>query len=200
MYDCGTWALSASWAVPATDVSGVYIADLIRTDTGGMSQIPFVVRNDASTADAVFPDLSISTNLSIVDVRAYWSAGRIRDAVGVPVIAMGSVHDPADAEQIIGRGDADLVAVGRSLLADARWADKARLGAEQSIRPCIRCNECVALVDENREVRCAVNPFAGRYAAVGGTPGGVGCVPAAAAAKVRAAAATIMSPTTKRRS
>ena len=92
------------------------------------------------------------------------AARRIRDAVGVPVIAMGSVHDPADAEQIIGRGDADLVAVGRSLLADARWADKARRGAEQSIRPCIRCNECVALVDENREVRCAVNPFAGREA------------------------------------
>jgi 2,4-dienoyl-CoA reductase (NADPH2) len=92
------------------------------------------------------------------------AARRIRDAAGVPVIAMGSVHDPADAEEIIGRGDADLVAVGRSLLADPRWADKARRGAEQSIRPCIRCNECVALVDENREVRCAVNPFAGREA------------------------------------
>jgi 2-enoate reductase len=54
------------------------------------------------------------------------------------------------------------VAVGRSLLADPRWADKAQRGEEQSIRPCIRCNECVALVDENREVRCAVNPLAGR--------------------------------------
>jgi 2,4-dienoyl-CoA reductase-like NADH-dependent reductase (Old Yellow Enzyme family)/NADPH-dependent 2,4-dienoyl-CoA reductase/sulfur reductase-like enzyme len=92
------------------------------------------------------------------------AARRIRDAVGLPVIAMGSVHDPADAEQIIERGDADLVAVGRSLLADPDWPGKARRGHEQSIRPCIRCNECVALVDENREVRCAVNPLAGREA------------------------------------
>jgi 2,4-dienoyl-CoA reductase (NADPH2) len=92
------------------------------------------------------------------------AARRIKDAVGLPVIAMGSVHDPADAEDIIARGDADMVAVGRSLLADPRWPDKARRGDAQSIRPCIRCNECVALVDENREVRCAVNALAGREA------------------------------------
>jgi 2,4-dienoyl-CoA reductase (NADPH2) len=92
------------------------------------------------------------------------AARRIRDAVGLPVIAMGSVHDPADAEDIIARGDADIVAVGRSLLADPRWPEKALRGDEQSIRPCIRCNECVALVDENREIRCAVNALAGREA------------------------------------
>ena len=48
LYDCGNWAVSASWAVPSNAVSGVYIADLTRTDTGGMSQIIFIVRNDAS--------------------------------------------------------------------------------------------------------------------------------------------------------
>jgi methionine-rich copper-binding protein CopC len=54
LYDCGTWAVSATWQVPATAVSGVYIADLTRTDTGGQSQITFVVRNDASHSDVVF--------------------------------------------------------------------------------------------------------------------------------------------------
>ncbi len=54
IYDCGTWAVSASWAVPATAVSGVYIARLIRSDTGGDSHIPFVVRNDGSNSDVVF--------------------------------------------------------------------------------------------------------------------------------------------------
>ena len=54
LYDCGNWALSASWAVPATAVSGVYIALLHRNDTGGESHITFVVRNDASTSDVVF--------------------------------------------------------------------------------------------------------------------------------------------------
>ncbi len=53
-YDCGTWAVSATWPVPSSAVSGVYLADLTRTDTGGKSQITFLVRNDASTADIVY--------------------------------------------------------------------------------------------------------------------------------------------------
>ena len=54
LVDCGNWAVSASWTVPGTAVSGVYIAHLIRNDTGGASQIVFVVRNDASHSDIIF--------------------------------------------------------------------------------------------------------------------------------------------------
>ncbi|MBK5215939.1 MAG: DUF4082 domain-containing protein [Propionibacteriales bacterium] len=54
LYDCGSWAVSASWNVPATAVSGVYIARLKRTDTGGASQITFIVRDDLSRSDVVF--------------------------------------------------------------------------------------------------------------------------------------------------
>ncbi|SEQ13012.1 DUF4082 domain-containing protein [Microlunatus flavus] len=54
LVDCGTWAVSASWNVPSTSVSGVYIARLIRSDTKGDSHIPFVVRNDGNTSAAVF--------------------------------------------------------------------------------------------------------------------------------------------------
>ncbi len=50
LIDCGNWSVSASWAVPSDAVSGVYIARLVRDDTGGASQIPFVVRDDASTS------------------------------------------------------------------------------------------------------------------------------------------------------
>ncbi|HTJ29697.1 MAG TPA: N,N-dimethylformamidase beta subunit family domain-containing protein, partial [Acidobacteriaceae bacterium] len=46
--DCGNWNISASWAVPTTAVSGVYVAHLVRSDTGGNSHIVFVVRNDTS--------------------------------------------------------------------------------------------------------------------------------------------------------
>jgi hypothetical protein len=53
LVDCGNWAVSASWAVPSTAVSGLYIAHLVRNDTGGASNIPFVVRNDASHSDIV---------------------------------------------------------------------------------------------------------------------------------------------------
>lgn len=54
LYDCGNWAVSASWTAPSTAVSGVYLALLIRSDTGGASQIMFVVRNDASASAVVF--------------------------------------------------------------------------------------------------------------------------------------------------
>ena len=48
MTDCGNWSVSRTWTVPSTAVSGVYIALLTRNDTGGQSQIPFVVRDDSS--------------------------------------------------------------------------------------------------------------------------------------------------------
>ncbi len=54
LVDCGDWAVSSSWAVPSTAVSGVYIALLTRSDTSGQSQITFVVRNDASTSDIIY--------------------------------------------------------------------------------------------------------------------------------------------------
>ncbi|SEI58016.1 Ig-like domain-containing protein [Arthrobacter sp. yr096] len=54
LYDCGTWAVSATWQVPATAVSGVYIALLTRPDTGAKSHITFVVRNDGNRSAVVF--------------------------------------------------------------------------------------------------------------------------------------------------
>ena len=51
LVDCGNWSASASWTIPSTAVSGVYIAHLQRNDTGGDSQIVFVVRDDASHSD-----------------------------------------------------------------------------------------------------------------------------------------------------
>ncbi|WP_324672205.1 N,N-dimethylformamidase beta subunit family domain-containing protein [Hymenobacter sp. GOD-10R] len=54
LLDCGNWAESASWAIPSSAVSGIYIAKLTRTDTQGASHIVFVVRNDASTSDLLF--------------------------------------------------------------------------------------------------------------------------------------------------
>lgn len=53
-YDCGNWAVSASWAVPTTAVSGVYLAKLTDPVSDDTSHITFVVRNDASTSAVVF--------------------------------------------------------------------------------------------------------------------------------------------------
>src|SRR6516165_5995281 len=56
LMDCGNWAVSASWTVPSTAVSGLYLAHLKRDDTtsGNGSLIPFVVRNDSSHSDILF--------------------------------------------------------------------------------------------------------------------------------------------------
>lgn len=54
LYDCGTWAVSATWQVPSTAVSGVYIALLTRPDSGAQSHITFIVRADGSHSDVVF--------------------------------------------------------------------------------------------------------------------------------------------------
>jgi fibronectin type 3 domain-containing protein len=53
LIDCGNWGVSASWTVPSDAVSGLYVAQLVRNDTGGESQILFVVREDESHADVV---------------------------------------------------------------------------------------------------------------------------------------------------
>jgi len=53
LIDCGNWDVSRTWAVPAGAVSGLYVAKLIRPDTGGASIIPFVVRDDARHADVL---------------------------------------------------------------------------------------------------------------------------------------------------
>ncbi len=58
LIDCGNWTVSASWTVPSDAVSGIYIAHLVRDDAqdpGGDSQIPFVVRDDASHSQVLVP-------------------------------------------------------------------------------------------------------------------------------------------------
>lgn len=54
LIDCGNWAVSASWLIPANAVSGVYFARAVRTDTGGASHIYFIVRNDSGHSDLLF--------------------------------------------------------------------------------------------------------------------------------------------------
>jgi hypothetical protein len=54
LIDCGNWAVSASWAIPATAVSGIYVARLVRPDTGGASHIVFIVRDDSSHSALLF--------------------------------------------------------------------------------------------------------------------------------------------------
>lgn len=85
LLDCGNWDVSASWTVPADAVSGVYFAHLVRPDTGGESNIVFVVRDDArhaamlvQTSDATWNAYNSYGNVSLYSFnsRAPWWSGR----------------------------------------------------------------------------------------------------------------------------
>ncbi|MEW2502438.1 MULTISPECIES: FAD-dependent oxidoreductase [unclassified Amycolatopsis] len=86
----------------------------------------------------------------------------VRQAVSVPVMAVGRLDDPALAAEIVASGDADLVLLGRGLIAEPDWPDLVRAGRLDEVRPCIACNACVDLVGRGERARCSVNPEVGR--------------------------------------
>jgi len=93
-----------------------------------------------------------------------WLARKVKDVVAVPVIAVGRFNNPALADEVIGRGDADLVAFGRQFLADPDFLIKAREGRAEDIRACLACNQgCIErLILGEGNIRCAINPETGQ--------------------------------------
>ena len=89
-------------------------------------------------------------------------AAAVRRAVDVPVMAVGRLDDPSDAADVVSSGDADLVLLGRGLIAEPDWPAKVEAGRLGDVRPCIACNACVDLVGRGERARCAVNPEVGR--------------------------------------
>lgn len=77
----------------------------------------------------------------------------------VPTMALGRITDPAEAEGLLAAGEADLVAVGRALLADPAWLDKAAAGRTEEIRYCLSCNTCWGYGTLfQRSLSCVNNP------------------------------------------
>ncbi len=90
-------------------------------------------------------------------------ATAIREAAGVPVMATSVIREPAFAEQAIAEGRVDLVVMGRGLLADPNWANKAAGGQAERINRCISCNVCLWCRSvQDIGLRCTVNPSLGR--------------------------------------
>ncbi len=93
-------------------------------------------------------------------------AAAIKAVVKVPVIAVGKLHDPLLAEQVLATGKADLIAIGRGLIADPDWAQKTAEGRLDDIRPCLTCNrpECHGRILRQLDMGCVVNAVVGREA------------------------------------
>lgn len=85
------------------------------------------------------------------------NAAAIKAALEIPVIASGRI-EPEAAEQHIGAGRFDFLAMGRKLLADPHLPRKLQEGRADEVRPCIYCYCCISQIYIERPVKCAVNP------------------------------------------
>lgn len=85
----------------------------------------------------------------------------IKSAVGIPVITVGRIRTPELANRILEEGKADLVSMGRALIADPSLPVKALQGRTEEIIPCISCNRCIQSIRKGA-LQCAVNPETGR--------------------------------------
>ncbi len=145
--------------------------------------LDFILADDGSyeAMDYVFPPYYLG------DACMLSAAQAVKSVVSIPVVACGNL-DVATAAKVLENGDADLIGVGRGLIADPQFVAKLTAGRASDIRPCIRCNAmCIGGLLSGEMLACAVNPEAGfelertvevapeprRVAIVGGGPAGL---------------------------
>lgn len=91
--------------------------------------------------------------------RSYM-AKAVKERYGKPCVTTGNIRNPQVAEEILAKGDADIIGMGRGLIADPDWVNKVEFGDVCDIRKCISCNIGCAgnRIGINRPIRCTVNP------------------------------------------
>ena len=119
-----------------------------------------------------------------------WVTRRMKENLRIPLITTNRINTPEVVEDVLARGDADMVSMARPFLADPDWVAKARSGRASLINPCIACNQaCLDHVFENKRASCLMNPRAchetelvdapvaqgKRFAVIGAGPAGLAC-------------------------
>ncbi len=138
----------------------------------------------------------IPTIATMVPRAAFtWVTRRMKGEVGIPLVTTNRINDPAVADDVLARGDADMVSMARPFLADADFVVKAAAGRADEINTCIACNQaCLDHIFERKLASCLVNPYAcreteltlapavarRRIAVVGAGPAGLACATTAA--------------------
>lgn len=90
-----------------------------------------------------------------------WVTRKLKGKVSVPLITTNRINDPQVAEEVIARGDADMVSMARPFLADAAILSKAQSGRADEINTCIGCNQaCLDQIFAGKVTSCLVNPRA----------------------------------------
>lgn len=124
-----------------------------------------------------------------------WVTAAVRKHLNIPVITSNRINTPETAEQVLARGDSDMVSMARPFLADADFINKAAADRSESINTCIGCNQaCLDMIFRGKLTTCLVNPLACHeteieikparsvksVAVVGAGPAGLACATTAA--------------------
>ena len=112
--------------------------------------------SEQATIDWQYPSYLFSRGALVFLAEA------VKKVSKVPVITVGKIYDPHFAEEILVQGKADFIALGRPLMADPEWPQKAREGRFDDIRPCIYCLNCFNFAEyphsPEEGISCSVNP------------------------------------------
>ncbi len=123
---------------------------------GGVDYLCFAQGSHSYALDRHIPDLH-GPRAPYVDLTR-----RLKiELPGIPIMALGLITDPAEADAILAGGAADLIGLGRPLVADPAWGLKSSQGREADIRYCVSCNSCWAAITEHRALACDNNPRVG---------------------------------------
>ena len=90
------------------------------------------------------------------------ATGQIKAGLTVPVVGVGRITSPEQAEQFLTQGKCDFVGMARALVADPKWAEKALTGKPDTIRPCVGANWCMSRIFAQAPLGCIHNPAAGQ--------------------------------------
>jgi 2,4-dienoyl-CoA reductase-like NADH-dependent reductase (Old Yellow Enzyme family) len=87
---------------------------------------------------------------------------QVKASIDLPVVGVGRITTPDEAEAILRAGDCDFVGMTRALIADAFWVRKAEQGQADKIRPCVGANWCMESIFAHAPIACIHNPSVGR--------------------------------------
>ena len=101
--------------------------------------------------------------MALPPVFAAYLSAAIKKEVSIPVVAVGRIKDPKQAEQVLAKGMGDLVGVVRGQISDPYFVKKTIEGREEEINGCLSCNQdCIGRVGLNKEIGCVQNTFIGK--------------------------------------
>ncbi len=183
--------------------------DLVKNGSSWDEVVDLAVKIEAAGATLIntgigWHEARIPTIATLVPRAAFtWVTARLRSSVSIPLITSNRINTPGLAEEILARGDADMVSLARPFLADPDFVKKAAENRSDEINTCIACNQaCLDHIFLGKMTSCLVNPRAchetelnyppakqkKRIAVVGAGPAGLS---AAVVAAVRGHAVTL---------